>query len=123
MRDRLLLIDARSGGKVLQTLDGRRGRGCKLWVSTKALMEELRTDHARRDADLSELRCRLEGVERRVSGLGRAHRRLDRNVSDFRSRQERINAANVAAIQAVQAFAHTVAEDESKREYPGPRAG
>ena len=113
MRRRMELIDARAGGKILRTLEGRRQSGCKLWISKAALMCELRTDYARHDTELSGLRCQLEGVERRLSGLGRAHRKLGRRVTDFQDRQEKINHLSTAAIQAVETLAHTVAERQT----------
>jgi hypothetical protein len=91
MRRRMELLDESSGGKVLRTLNGRRTRGANLWISKTGLMFELRTDYARHDSELSALRCQLEGVENRLTGLGRAHRRLDKRVLSFEKRQARIN--------------------------------
>jgi chromosome segregation ATPase len=122
LRRRLDLLDARSGGRILRTLAHRRSSGAKLWISKSALMWELRTDHARHDAELSSIRCQLEGVEHRLSGLGRAHRKLRRRVVDFENRQDSINRANTRAIEAIRELAHIVGRTQTRPKPTTPRA-
>ena len=113
MRQRLERVNRRSGGRILRTLDGRRGRGCKLFVSLNALLAELRTDRAPMDAELGRLRADLESLGRRVTTIGKQHRSLSQNVYKFEKRQNLINQQNLAAIQAIHQLAHSVTVDQS----------
>ena len=106
MRRHMEGLDESSGGKILRTLNGRRSSGANLWISKTALMLELRTDYARHDSELSALRCQLEGLENRVSGLGRAHRRLGRRVMEFENRQARLNQLNQETLRTLREMAY-----------------
>lgn len=109
-RRRLKLMDEMSGGRVLSTLDGKRGRGCKLLVNTVELMKELEADDTG-DMDLSRIRFDLESLRDELAKQREAHLRLRREVSRNRKRQEIVNKAQLAAIQAIETLAHTVGND------------
>lgn len=110
MRQRLELLNHRSGGKILSTPHGRRGHGCKLWVDSTALLTELRAEHEEHDTDLARIRADLEGLRQGLENQRSAHRALRREVAENQKKQKAVNKANLAAIQAIEALAHIVAD-------------
>ena len=111
--DRLNELDRASGGRIITTLHGRRGRGCKRWVVIGALASEIASRESAVDGDVSRIRADLEGLARKLRHLRKDHQALDSAVAKFRNRQEAINNANSRAITAIKELQDALRVHES----------
>lgn len=108
MRRRLQDLNEATGGRILRRFGTKRGARVKIWVSTEELLRELGSTVHRHDGEISRIKADLEGLGRNLRRLRVQHQGLAEHVRLAEKRQDEINRANQAAIEAVRQLAHMV---------------
>jgi hypothetical protein len=81
MRRRMLVLNARCGGRALRSYEPEGTLPRKYFVSVEALLHFLRTDPSSFDGELADIHGKMEEFDRKLNALRDSHRALKRKVN------------------------------------------